>query len=38
MPTAQEIGRMIHFHRKKAKFSQAELAKISGVGKTVVFD
>ena len=32
------IGRMIRFHRKKAKLSQAELAKLSGVGKTVVFD
>ena len=38
MPGAQDIGRMVHFHRKKAKLSQAELAKLSGVGKTVVFD
>jgi transcriptional regulator with XRE-family HTH domain len=29
---------MVRFHRKKAKLSQAELANLSGVGKTVVFD
>jgi y4mF family transcriptional regulator len=34
----RDIGRMIRFHRKKAKLTQAELAKFSGVGKTVVFD
>lgn len=38
MTRARDIGRMVHFHRKKAQLSQAELAKISGVGKTVVFD
>jgi len=33
-----EIGRMVRFHRKKAKLSQLELAKLAGVGKTAVFD
>jgi HTH-type transcriptional regulator/antitoxin HipB len=35
---AAAIGRMVRFHRKKAKLTQVELAKFSGVGKTVVFD
>jgi y4mF family transcriptional regulator len=38
MPAAPDIGHIVHFHRKKAKLSQVELAKLSGVGKTVVFD
>lgn len=29
---------MIRFHRKIAKISQLELAKLSGVGKTVIYD
>lgn len=29
---------MVCFHRKKAKLTQAELAILSGIGKTVVFD
>lgn len=29
---------MIHFHRKKGGLSQQQLAALSGVGKTVVFD
>lgn len=28
----------IRFHRKQAKLTQFELARIAGVGKTVVFD
>ncbi len=32
------FGAMIRFHRKKAGLSQKELADLSGVGKTVVFD
>ena len=32
------IGKMIRFHRKKAKITQLELSKLSGVGKTSVFD
>ena len=38
MLETREIGRMVRFHRKKAKLSQIDLAKLSGVGKTVVFD
>ena len=34
----KKIGRMVRFHRKKAKMTQLELAKLSGIGKTVVFD
>lgn len=33
-----EIGEVIRFHRRQAELSQLELAKIAGVGKTVVFD
>lgn len=35
---AVEIGKVIHFHRKKAGLSRQELAKIAGLGKTVIFD
>lgn len=38
MTSATKIGEMIRFHRKKAKLSQLELARLSGVGKTAVFD
>jgi len=38
MPNTLQIGAMIRFHRKIAKLSQAELAKLAGVGKTAVFD
>ncbi len=38
MPAIHDIGRMVRFHRKKAKLTQIELAKLSSVGKTVVFD
>lgn len=34
----KKIARMVRFHRKKAKMTQVELAKLSGIGKTVVFD
>jgi len=34
----RQIGKMIRFHRKKAGLSQLELGKLSGLGKTVVFD
>lgn len=29
---------MIHFHRKQSGLSQAMLAKLGGIGKTVIFD
>ena len=32
------IGAMVRFHRKKSGLSQAELAKLGGLGKTVIFD
>ena len=34
----ENIGAIIHFHRKKSNLSQKELADLAGVGKTVVFD
>ena len=34
----KEVGRVIRFHRKKAGLSQQELAKVAGLGKTVIFD
>ncbi len=34
----KEIGQMINFHRKESGLSQAKLAELAGVGKTVVFD
>jgi y4mF family transcriptional regulator len=33
-----KIAKMVRFHRKKAKMTQLELARLSGIGKTVVFD
>ena len=33
-----DIGNLVHFYRKQSGLSQQQLAKISGVGKTVVFD
>ncbi|MFH0907901.1 MAG: type II toxin-antitoxin system Y4mF family antitoxin [bacterium] len=38
METATEIGSIVRFHRRAAGLTQAELAKMAGVGKTVVFD
>ena len=35
---AKKIGRMVRFHRKKARLSQKELAEFSEIGKTAVFD
>jgi HTH-type transcriptional regulator / antitoxin HipB len=33
-----KIARMVRFHRKKAKLTQLELAKLAEIGKTAVFD
>ncbi len=33
-----KLGKMVRFHRKIAGLSQEELAKMAGVGKTLVFD
>lgn len=32
------IAEIVRYHRKKSGLSQKELAKLAGVGKTVVFD
>jgi len=34
----EKFARMVRFHRKKAKLTQLELARLADVGKTVVFD
>lgn len=33
-----QLAQMIRFHRRKAGLSQVELARIAGLGKTVIFD
>jgi HTH-type transcriptional regulator / antitoxin HipB len=33
-----EIGQVIRYYRKRSGLTQAELANLAGVGKTVVFD
>jgi y4mF family transcriptional regulator len=38
MNKMNHIGAIIRFHRKKAGLTQPQLAKLAGVGKTVVFD
>ena len=38
MDKNQNIAQILRYHRKKAGLSQQELAKLAGVGKTVVFD
>lgn len=38
MRSAQQIGHVVRFHRKKSGLSQLELARMAGVGKTSVFD
>lgn len=38
MPNERDIGSCIRFHRKQAGLSQAGLAQLAGVGKTVVYD
>ncbi len=35
---ANQIAEIVRFHRKKSGLSQAELAKLAGLGKTVIFD
>jgi HTH-type transcriptional regulator/antitoxin HipB len=36
--TSDEIGKMVLYYRKKSGLSQQELARLSGVGKTTVYD
>ena len=38
MSDIDKIGDIIRFHRKKAGLTQKELATLSGVGKTAIFD
>lgn len=33
-----EIAKMVHYYRKQSGLSQQELARLAGVGKTVIFD
>ena len=34
----EELGGIIRFHRKKSGLTQAELAKLAGIGKAAVYD
>lgn len=36
--TQEELGKIIHYHRKLSGLSRIALAELAGVGKTVVFD
>ena len=38
MIQSQEIADVIRMHRKAAKLSRVQLAEMSGVGKTVIYD
>lgn len=33
-----QISKIVRFHREQAKLTQPALARLSGVGKTVIFD
>lgn len=33
-----QVAEIVRFHRKKSGLSQAEVAKLAGLGKTVIFD
>lgn len=35
---SKKIGQLVHHSRKESGLSQQQLAKLAGVGKTVVFD
>jgi len=34
----EKIAKIVHYYRKQSGLSQQELAKLAGVGKTVVYD
>jgi HTH-type transcriptional regulator / antitoxin HipB len=36
--TSNEIGKLVRYYRKQSGLSQHELAKLAGIGKTVIFD
>ena len=38
MSKLEELATVVRMHRKAAKLTQLQLAELSGVGKTVVFD
>jgi len=38
MTAINELHKIILFHRKQAKLSRNELAKLAGIGKTVIYD
>lgn len=38
MLDSKHIGRMIRYHRKRAGLSMVQLADLSGIGKTALFD
>lgn len=33
-----DLAKLVHYYRKHSGLSQQELAKLAGVGKTVIFD
>lgn len=35
---AHEIAKIVHYYRKQSGLSQQELARLAGVGKTVIYD
>lgn len=35
---ANEIAKIVYYYRKQSGLSQQELARLAGVGKTVIFD
>lgn len=37
MPT-KKIASLVHYYRKQSGLSQQELARLAGVGKTVIYD
>lgn len=37
MPT-HKIANLVHYYRKQSGLSQQELARLAGVGKTVIYD
>lgn len=38
MGWSENAGKIVRFHRKKSGLTQARLADLAGVGKTVIFD
>jgi y4mF family transcriptional regulator len=38
MADVRNLSGLVRFHRKQSKLSQAELAELAGVGKTVIYD